>query len=45
MILDLMVTFWQPIVVGALIVIGFLISIFDGQGEDRIGFEYSEMPQ
>ena len=44
MILDLMVTFWQPVVVGVLIIIGFLISRFDGQGEDRIGFEYVEMP-
>ena len=39
-----MVTFWQPVVVGVLIIIGFLISRFDGQGEDRIGFEYVEMP-
>ena len=44
MIADLMVTFWQPVVVGILIIIGFLISKFDGQGEDRVGFEYMEVP-
>ena len=44
MIADLIVTFWQPVVVGVLIIIGFLISKFDGQGEDRVGFEYMEMP-
>ena len=32
MIADLVVTFWQPVVVGVLIIIGFLISKFDGQG-------------
>ena len=30
MIADLIVTFWQPVVVGVLIIIGFLISKFDG---------------
>ena len=44
MITDLIVTFWQPVVVGVLIIIGFLISKFDGQGENRVGFEYMEMP-
>ena len=39
-----MVTFWQPVVVAAIILIAFVINIFDGQGEDRIGFEYEEMP-
>ena len=44
MILDLMVTFWQPVVVAAIILIGFVISIFDGQGESRVNFKYTEMP-
>ena len=44
MIVDLMVTFWQPVVVAVLILIGFLISKFDGQGEKRVNFEYAEMP-
>ena len=39
-----MVTFWQPVVVAVLIIIGFVISIFDGQGENRVNFEYTEMP-
>jgi len=43
-ILDLMVTFWQPVVVAVLVLIGFLISKFDGQGEERVNFEYTEMP-
>ena len=44
MILDLMVTFWQPVVVAAIILIGFVISIFDGQGESRVNFKYTEIP-
>jgi hypothetical protein len=44
-ILDMAVTFWQWTVVISLILIGFIASIFDGQGEDRVGFHYTEMPQ
>ena len=44
-ILDMAVTFWQWTIVLSLILIGFLASIFDGQGEDRVGFYYTEMPQ
>jgi len=44
-ILDLAVTFWQWTIVISLILIGFIASVFDGQGEDRIGFYYTEMPQ
>ena len=39
-----MVTFWQPVVVAAIILIGFVISVFDGQGEARVNFKYTEMP-
>lgn len=39
-----MVTFWQWSIVIGLIVIGFIVSKFDGQGEHRVGFEYTEMP-
>ncbi len=39
-----MVTFWQPVVVAVLVLIGFLISKFDGQGEERVNFDYTEMP-
>ena len=44
-ILDMAVTFWQWTVVISLILIGFIASVFDGQGEDRVGFYYTEMPQ
>lgn len=44
-ILDLAVTFWQWTIVISLILIGFIASMFDGQGEDRVGFYYTEMPQ
>lgn len=35
---------WQWVVFGVLVLVGFTISFFDGQGEDRVGFEYKEMP-
>ena len=44
-ILDMAVTFWQWTIVISLILLGFIASIFDGQGEDRVGFYYTEMPQ
>ena len=44
-ILDMAVTFWQWTIVISLIIIGFIASVFDGQGEDRVGFYYTEMPQ
>ena len=44
LLLDLAVTFWQWTIVISLIIIGFIASIFDGQGEERINFEYNEMP-
>ena len=43
-IVDLAINFWQWTVVIILILIGFVASIFDGQGEKRVGFKYSEMP-
>lgn len=43
-VLELAMTFWQWTVVIALIVIGFISNLFDGQGEHRIGFEFTEMP-
>jgi hypothetical protein len=36
MILDLMMQFWQWTVFGALVVVGFIFSKFDGQGEDHM---------
>jgi hypothetical protein len=43
-ILDMAVTFWQWTIVISLILVGFIASVFDGQGEDRVGFYYTEMP-
>ena len=43
-ILDLVMTFWQWAIFGVLVIIGFIASKFDGQGEDRVGFSYKEMP-
>lgn len=43
-LLDLAVNFWQWTIVISLIMIGFVFSFFDGQGEDRVGFKYNEMP-
>ena len=37
-LLELATTFWQWSVLIVLVLIGFVISWFDGQGEDRVGF-------
>ena len=42
--IELAMTFWQWVVFGVLVIIGFIFSKFDGQGEHRVGFEYAEMP-
>ena len=44
MIVELATTFWQWVVFGALVLIGFISNKFDGQGEHRVGFKYGEMP-
>ncbi|SVC12502.1 uncharacterized protein METZ01_LOCUS265356, partial [marine metagenome] len=38
MLLDLAVTFWQWSIFVALVLIGYVFSRFDGQGEERVGF-------
>ena len=38
MILDLAMSFWQWSIFIVLVLIGFVISWFDGQGEERVGF-------
>lgn len=45
MLLELAVTFWQWIIFAVLVLIGFVASHFDGQGEARVGFKCSEMPR
>ena len=44
MLLDLAMTFWQWTVFGVLVIVGFIFTKFDGQGDYRVGFEYDEMP-
>ena len=39
MLLELATTFWQWSVLIVLVLIGFVISWFDGQGEERVGFD------
>ncbi len=43
-VIELAMTFWQWVVFAVLVVIGFIFSKFDGQGDYRVGFEYDEMP-
>ena len=44
-ILEQMVTWWQFTVVGILIIIGFIINMFDEtEPKKRLGFEYKDMP-
>ena len=44
-ILEQMVTWWQFTVVGVLIIIGFIINLFDEKEvKKRVGFEYKDMP-
>ena len=45
-ILDQAITWWQFTLVGILIIIGWIINLFDDkEGTKRIGFEYKDMPQ
>ena len=44
LLLELAITFWQAVVVGILIIFGFIVTLFDGQGEERVNFTYPEMP-
>ena len=45
MLLELAVTFWQWTVFAVLVLVGFIISYFDGQGESRVDFKFSDMPR
>ena len=45
MLLDLAMTFWQWTVLGALVVIGFVIDSFDKDEEVRVEFKYPMMPK
>ena len=43
-LVDLALSFWQWTVFIVLVLVGFVFSKFDGQGEHRVGFEFEEMP-
>ena len=43
-ITELATTFWQWAVLGALVIIGWMVTHFDGQGEERVGFKHDSMP-
>lgn len=45
MIVDLAVTFWQWVLFGVLVLVGFISNKFDGQGIHRVGFKPTGMPQ
>lgn len=45
MLIDLVTTFWQWAILAVLVLVGFVVSHFDGQGEERVGFTYKNMPK
>ena len=44
LILSLLVKFWQFTVLGILIIIGFIINLFDKKINNRVNFKYEEYP-
>lgn len=44
-ILELAMTFWQWVVLGVLVLIGFVVNRFDGQDELLVEFKYERMPK
>jgi len=45
MFLELATTFWQWTILAVLVLVGFVVSYFDGQGESRVDFKYASMPK
>ena len=45
LVVDLVTTFWQWTILAVLVGVGFVVSHFDGQGEERVGFTYKNMPK
>mgnify|MGYP001026534108 FL=1 len=45
LVIELVTTFWQWAILAVLVVIGYIISLNDGQGEERVGFTYKNMPK
>jgi len=44
LILSLLIKFWQFTVLGILIIIGFIINLFDKKINNRVNFKYEEYP-
>ena len=44
LILSLLVKFWQFTVLGILIIVGFIINLFDKKIDNRVNFKYEEYP-
>ena len=42
--MELLLTFWQWTLFVILVLVGYVFSRFDGQGDYRVGFEVEEMP-
>ena len=45
LVVELVTTFWQWAILAVLVLVGFVVSHFDGQGELRVGFTYKNMPK
>jgi len=45
LVVELVTTFWQWAILAVLVLVGFVVSHFDGQGEERVGFTYKNMPK
>lgn len=41
---NIIITFWQFALVGALIIIGYIINLFDKHDKKIVGFKYEELP-
>jgi hypothetical protein len=41
LVVELVTTFWQWAILAVLVLVGFVVSHFDGQGEERVGFTYT----
>ena len=45
LVVELVTTFWQWAILAVLVGVGFVVSHFDGQGEERVGFKHDTMPK
>jgi hypothetical protein len=45
LVVELVTTFWQWVIVGVIVLAGWLCTKFDGHGEERVGFKHATMPK